>query len=44
MYLAIFCGGNMLKYFMRYKPGWWVLHIVAVGLTFYIGHMVNFNF
>jgi len=34
----------MLKYFMRYKPGWWILHIVAVGLTFYLGHMVNFNF
>jgi len=34
----------MLKYFMRYKLGWWVLHVVAIGLTFYLGHMVNFKF
>jgi len=34
----------MLKYFMRYKPGWWVLHIAAISLTFYIGSMVTFRF
>ena len=34
----------MLKYFMRYKPGWWVLHIAAVLLTFYLGHMMTFTF
>ena len=34
----------MLKYFMRYQPGWWVLHIFAIALTFYLGHMVNFGF
>ena len=34
----------MLKYFMRYKPGWWVLHIAAVSLTFYLGHMMTFTF
>ncbi len=34
----------MLKYFMRYKPGWWILHILAVGFTFYLGHMVRFSF
>ncbi len=35
---------NMLKYFMRYKPAWWILHILAVGFTFYLGHMVRFSF
>ena len=34
----------MLKYFMRYSPGWWVLHIIAIGLTFYLGHMMTFSF
>ena len=43
MHLATFSGGNMLKYFMRYKPGWWILHVV-IGLTFYLGHMVTFKF
>ncbi len=32
----------MLKHFMRYKPGWWILHIVAVVLTFYLGSIINF--
>lgn len=32
----------MLRHFMRYKPGWWVLHIIMIGLTFYLGHMMNF--
>jgi hypothetical protein len=41
---AIFSGGKMLKYFMKFKPGWWVLHAVAIGLTFYLGHMVKFVF
>ena len=34
----------MLKYFMRYKPGWWVLHIIVVLLTLYLGHMMTFKF
>jgi len=34
----------MLKYFMRYRPGWWVLHVAAVALTFFVGHMVSFGF
>jgi hypothetical protein len=34
----------MLKHFMRYRPGWWVLHIAVVGLTFYLGHMASFRF
>jgi hypothetical protein len=32
----------MIGYFMRYKPGWWILHVIVVGLTFYLGHMVRF--
>jgi hypothetical protein len=32
----------MLKHIMRYKPGWWILHIIAVGLTFYLGHKISF--
>jgi hypothetical protein len=34
----------MLRHFMRYKPGWWVLHVVAVGCTLYLGHLVRFSF
>ncbi len=29
---------------MRYKPGWWILHIAAISLTLYLGHIVRFNF
>jgi len=29
---------------MRYKPGWWVLHIIVILLTFYLGHMMTFKF
>lgn len=32
----------MLRHIMRYKPGWWILHIMAVALTFYLGHMIRF--
>jgi len=32
----------MIRYFMRYKPGWWVLHVVAVSFTLYIGHIAGF--
>lgn len=35
---------RVLKHFMRYKPGWWVLHIAAVTLTLYLGHMAGFKF
>lgn len=34
----------LIKHFMRYKPGWWILHIIAIGLTFYLGHIVKFHF
>jgi len=34
----------MMQYFMRYKPGWWILHIIVIGLTFYLGHLATFTF
>jgi hypothetical protein len=34
----------IIKHFMRYKPGWWILHIAMVGLAFYLGHIVRFSF
>jgi len=37
-------GRMLIKHFMRYKPGWWVLHIITVSLTFYFGHIVRFYF
>jgi hypothetical protein len=33
----------MLRHFMRYRPGWWILHLIAVALTFYLGHLVEFR-
>lgn len=32
----------MLKYFMRYKIGWWILHIVAIAGTFLLGMKIKF--
>jgi len=32
----------VLKYIMRYKPGWWILHALAIFLTFYLGHRIQF--
>lgn len=29
---------------MRYKPGWWILHIAAIALTFYLGSSAAFWF
>jgi hypothetical protein len=29
---------------MRYKPGWWILHIIMIGFTLYIGHIAEFRF
>ena len=28
----------MLKYFFAGKPGWWILHVMAVIVVFYLGH------
>jgi hypothetical protein len=27
----------------RYKPGWWLLHLVVVPLTIWLGHLVRFQ-
>ena len=27
---------------MFFKPGWWILHIVAIALLFWLGHLVRF--
>lgn len=32
----------MLKYFMRFKLGWWILHAIVIGGTFYLGHFMTF--
>ena len=29
---------------MRYKPGWWILHVIMIMLTFYLGHLAKFSF
>jgi hypothetical protein len=29
---------------MRYKAGWWILHVIMVALTFYLGHVAEFSF
>lgn len=34
----------LIKHFMRYKPGWWILHIIVIGFTFYLGHLATFTF
>lgn len=35
---------KMIKYFMKFKIGWWILHVIAIAGTFYLGHMVKFKF
>jgi hypothetical protein len=32
----------MLKRIMKFEPGWWILHIIAVALTFWLGAMTRF--
>lgn len=32
----------MWKNFMLFKPGWWVVHILAILAMFYLGHKVDF--
>lgn len=31
-----------MKYFVRGRPGWWILHIGAILLLLWIGHLVGF--
>jgi hypothetical protein len=33
---------KILKYFMRYRPGWWLLHLVMVSLTLWLGAITRF--
>jgi hypothetical protein len=28
--------------FMLFKPGWWLLHIIALAFLFWLGHAVRF--
>jgi hypothetical protein len=28
--------------FMLFKPGWWILHLLAVAFMFWLGHAVRF--
>lgn len=28
--------------FMLYKPGWWILHILAIAFVFWLGHAIRF--
>jgi hypothetical protein len=28
--------------FMLYKPGWWILHIIAIAFVFWLGHAIRF--
>jgi len=28
--------------FLLFKPGWWILHIIAIALIFWLGHSVQF--
>jgi hypothetical protein len=32
----------MLKRIMKFEPGWWILHLIAVALTFWLGAMTRF--
>jgi len=28
--------------FRLLKPGWWVLHVIAISLVFWLGHVIRF--
>ena len=28
--------------FMLFRPGWWILHIIAVIFVFWLGHAIRF--
>jgi hypothetical protein len=32
----------MLRHFMKGTPGWWLLHLVAILLTFWLGSITRF--
>jgi len=33
----------MLKHFMKFRPAWWVLHLVAILFTFWLGAATRFG-
>jgi hypothetical protein len=33
----------MLRHFMLFERGWWILHIVAITFMFWLGHFVRFE-
>ena len=32
----------IMKNFRLYKPGWWIVHALAIALFFWLGHAVRF--
>ena len=30
-----------MRYFLLWKPGWWIVHIVAVIIVLYMGHLMH---
>jgi hypothetical protein len=33
---------DIMEQFRFLKPGWWVLHLVAISLVFWLGHTIRF--
>lgn len=33
----------MIKYFIRWRVGWWLLHIIMILLILGLGATINFN-
>jgi hypothetical protein len=33
----------MLRHLMKFQPGWWVLHALAVAFTLWLGAVVRFG-
>jgi hypothetical protein len=31
-----------MKEFWLFKPGWWILHVIAIVFMFWLGHTVTF--
>ncbi len=30
-----------MKNFMRFRDGWWILHVAAIAFVLYLGHLVR---
>lgn len=33
----------MLKQIMKFQPGWWILHVAAIAITFWLGAVTRFG-